>query len=466
MAALRCNSCARSTARAALRLIPAAAAFDTDGNNDVLSGNIGGVGGLTKIGAGILTLSGANLYSGGTTIDTGTLALSGLGTLGATSKTTTINTGATLDLGGTTQTQAAVNLAGGTLQNGALNAVINATGGIIDNIGGTASITATAGTTLIEGTDSYSGATNISGGTLDVLGTITGTSSVTIGAGGTLSGIGTVDPPTVTIVSGATFAPGTPGMPGTSMTIVGNLAFQSGALYVVYLNPTTSTFATVTGTASLAGTVQANFGPGTYLTRTYDLLHASGLSGTFSSLTTTNVPPGLFKLDYTSTDVFLDFTASIGNGTPLTGNKQNTASTINAFIDNGGALPASFLPLFTLSGAGLQNTLSQIDGEDGTSAQRGAFDLMNEFLGLMLDPFVDGRWNPSTGAGALGFAPDQQTNLPPDIALAYAGLLKTPAASSPGGRPRRGSISAGARGPRASAAAPPRMAIRQPDQTT
>ena len=48
-----------------------------------------------------------------------------------------------------------------------------------------------------------------------------------------------------------------PGSPGASMTIAGNLAFQSGALYVVYLNPTTSTFANVTGTASLAGTVQA-----------------------------------------------------------------------------------------------------------------------------------------------------------------------------------------------------------------
>jgi outer membrane autotransporter protein len=46
----------------------------------------------------------------------------------------------------------------------------------------------------------------------------------------------------------------------------------------------------------------------------------------------------------------------------------------------------------------------------------------------MLDPFVDGRgYAPGTnGAGALGFAPDEQTVLPPDVALAYAGVLKAP----------------------------------------
>ncbi len=62
---------------------------------------------------------------------------------------------------------------------------------------------------------------------------------MTVNSGGTLGGTGIVDPLTVTINSGATFAPGTAGVPGTSITIAGNLAFASGALYVVYLNPTT-----------------------------------------------------------------------------------------------------------------------------------------------------------------------------------------------------------------------------------
>ena len=42
-----------------------------------------------------------------------------------------------------------------------------------------------------------------------------------------------------------------------AMKITGNLAFQTGAFYVVTLNGTTSTLAKVSGTASLAGNVQA-----------------------------------------------------------------------------------------------------------------------------------------------------------------------------------------------------------------
>jgi outer membrane autotransporter protein len=57
---------------------------------------------------------------------------------------------------------------------------------------------------------------------------------------------------------------------------------------------------------------------------------------------------------------------------------------------------------------------------------------MDEFLELMLDPFVDGRLGSGGGevggvsGKAMGFAPDEATTLPPDIALAYAGVLKAP----------------------------------------
>ena len=51
------------------------------------------------------------------------------------------------------------------------------------------------------------------------------------------------------------------------------------------------------------------------------------------------------------------------------------------------------------------------------------FQLTNEFLELMLDPFVNGRGNVGGGGPALGFAPEQRDALPPDIALAYASIL-------------------------------------------
>ena len=56
--------------------------FDTDGNNATLAGLIGGTGGLTKTGAGMLTLSDTNSYSGGTSLDGGTLDLAALGAAG------------------------------------------------------------------------------------------------------------------------------------------------------------------------------------------------------------------------------------------------------------------------------------------------------------------------------------------------------------------------------------------------
>ena len=56
------------------------------------------------------------------------------------------------------------------------------------------------------------------------------------------------------------------------MTVAGNLAFQSGAFYIVQVNPTTASSTNVSGTASLAGTVAAVFAPGTYLVRSYTIL--------------------------------------------------------------------------------------------------------------------------------------------------------------------------------------------------
>ena len=73
-----------------------------------------------------------------------------------------------------------------------------------------------------------------------------------------MTGTGTVG--STQVAAGGTFAPGSSGaaspsggtttVPGTSMTVAGNLAFQSGALYVVSVNASTASFANVTGTAA------------------------------------------------------------------------------------------------------------------------------------------------------------------------------------------------------------------------
>jgi uncharacterized protein with beta-barrel porin domain len=172
--------------------------------------------------------------------------------------------------------------------------------------------------------------------------------------------------------------------------------------------------------------VTAQFASGTYLTRSYTILSAAGgRSGTFGGLTTVNLPAAFAaNLSYTSTDVLLNLAAVLGQGAGLSQNQRNVAGALNNFFNNGGVLPANFIPIFNLTGANLGNALSQLSGEAATGAQQVGFQLTNQFLGIMLDPFVDGRGNP-IGGGAIGFAPERE-ELPDDIALAYAKVLKAP----------------------------------------
>ncbi|HEY5063934.1 MAG TPA: autotransporter domain-containing protein [Xanthobacteraceae bacterium] len=387
------------------------------------AGVISGTGIVQQNDGGALTLSGANSYSGGTALNSGTLVIGnnsalGTGTLAMAAGTTLsfLNSNFTIanhitiagdpnftPPSGTTQTLS------GVIADGSSPGTLNMNG---------------AGTLVLSATNTYTGPTNVDSGTLEITGSIASSTLTTVEAGGTLTGNGTIG--NLTIASGGTFTPGS-GTPGTTTTVAGNLAFQSGAIYLVQINPTTASFAKVAGTASLAGTVDAVFTSGSYLTKQYVILQSAGLNGTtFSSLSTTNLPADAqASLAYTTDDVLLDLSVSLPTS-GLNVNQQNVANTINNFINSGGAISGGFANLFNLTGSSLANSLTQLDGEDATGAEHGAFELTNEFLSLMLDPFVYGRGGPASGGGALGFAPDQQASFPPDVALAYAGLLKAP----------------------------------------
>jgi autotransporter-associated beta strand protein len=344
----------------------------------------------------------------------GTFDMSGLTSGGMTAGS--IEGAGTYDLGGNTLT------VGGNNLSTTVNGTINDGGGFGGS--GASLVKVGTGTLTLTGADTYTGATTIDGGTLAVDGSIADTSGVTVNAGGTLSGIGTVDPvATTTIMDNGTLAPGPPNGIGT-LTIAGNLAFRSAALYLVTVSGANASSTDVGGAASLGGSVQVAFAS-LPTAKGYDILRATGGLGgtTFAGATAANFDP---SLSYSASDVFLSLTAALGNTSGLNQNQQAAANAINGYLNNGGTLPTTFANLFNLTGAPLQNALTQLDGEDATGAETGAFDLMNEFLGLTLDPFVDGRGGSSTNNGALGFAPDQQASLPPDIALAYAGLLKAP----------------------------------------
>ncbi|MGD4952653.1 hypothetical protein QT826_22520, partial [Xanthomonas citri pv. citri] len=139
------------------------------------------------------------------------------------------------------------NLAGGAIRNGSLDAPIMSSGGVVNGIGGTASLTTTGGTTVVVGSNTYSGGTTVNGGVL--------TGDGSLGA--------------ITVHAGGIFAPGN-GTPGSAMAVNGSLAFQSGAIYLVQLDPSTASYASVTGAAQLGGaTVTANFAAGSYVAKRY-----------------------------------------------------------------------------------------------------------------------------------------------------------------------------------------------------
>ena len=146
-------------------------------------------------------------------------------------------------------------------------------------------------------------------------------------------------------------------------------------------------------------------------------------------------------LNYTSTDVLLSVSAALGNTGSLSHNQQSAANAINSFFNNGGTLPAGFANLFGLTGGALGNALTQVSGEAATGAERGAFQFTTQFLDLLLDPWGGGGGG--MGASAIGFAPEQQASLPPDVALAYASVLKA--------APKPNSVSVGTCGVRPSA---------------
>ena len=285
------------------------------------------------------------------------------------------------------------------------------------------------GTTVLSGTNSYIGPTTINAGTLLVNGSIT--SAATVNSGGTLGGIGTIGN-NVTVNSGGTLAPGS-GAPGTSLTIGGSVAFNAGAIYQVQVNPSTASSATVGGSATLTGaSVHTVFAAGSYVAKSYDILHATaGFGGTTFTGVSGNVPGFQETLSYTATNVFLNLTGQVGIGGGLNQNQQNVANALNNFFNGGGALPPNFLNVFGLTGGNLANALTQRSGEAATGAQQSAVQLMNDFLGVMLDPFVNGGGLVGAPGGSARAFASESTALPDDVALAYAQAFKAPAYKAP-----------------------------------
>ncbi|RYG22240.1 hypothetical protein EON82_17495, partial [bacterium] len=127
---------------------------------------IAGTGSFTKSGAGTLTLSGASTYGGTTTVDTGTLRN---GVANALPATTALTVNGTYDLGGFNQTLASLTGAGGVALSGGRSLTVNlgtstSFAGIVSGAGSL--VKGGAGTLTLTGANTYSGGTTIDAGRL------------------------------------------------------------------------------------------------------------------------------------------------------------------------------------------------------------------------------------------------------------------------------------------------------------
>lgn len=222
-----------------------------------LNGTIGGAGSLSKDGGGALVLNADNSYAGGTQIQAGTLQLGTGGTTGSILGDISNNGTLIFDRSNSL----------------AFTGLISGVGAVVQ--GGT-------GTTVLSGSNLYTGSTLVNAGSLIVNGdqsAATGTTS--IDNGGTLGGKGVIGGD-VNVADGGTLSPGDLGPAPGTLTVKGNLALGGNAAFNVDLGQANvvggplNDLVQVNGDLTLDGTLNVSvasggtFDPGVYRLIGYD----------------------------------------------------------------------------------------------------------------------------------------------------------------------------------------------------
>ena len=303
-----------------------------------ISGTISGHGAVEVSGGGLLTLSVANTYDGGTTIGDGILALDTAGALYSLGKVTLSNSSAMFDISSASSDQFIGPLSGvasseiilGSNRLSSYSTTTTTFAGVISGDGGFTKLG--SGTLFLSGDNTYIGSTIISDGELAIDGEIV--SDVTVASSGTLAGSGQITGD-VTVSNGGTISPGD--SPGTLTIVDGTLTLNSSSTTDIELSPTVTSLIAVTGlpgTATLAGTLSITLDSGYYTPGTVTILSAEGgRSGTFSTTSLTLTPGLTGSVSYTTKDVL--FTLSVKALTApsgLTGNARSFFDYINTSL--------------------------------------------------------------------------------------------------------------------------------------
>ena len=174
-------------------------AFDMQAGT--VSAALAGAVGLNKTTSGTTTLTGANAYTGITTVGDGVLALGAFNERLANVSRVVVN-GGTFDLGGFTQTVDAVQQDGGQISNGNLVSAHNfdmragtVSAALAGTQGSVGLLKTTAGTLTLRGTNTYTGLTDVQAGLLQLAGPqiLASDSTARVAAGATLSLAGAQD---------------------------------------------------------------------------------------------------------------------------------------------------------------------------------------------------------------------------------------------------------------------------------
>jgi outer membrane autotransporter protein len=330
------------------------------------AGAISGTGALTKTGTGDLRLTGANTYAGGTTVSAGTL---------------TGNTNS---------------LQGNITNNATLTFAQAAAGTYAGVISGTGALSKTgSGALTLTGANTHSGGTTVSDGALYINGSI---GDVLVN-GGMLGGSGTLG--ALSVASGGTLAPGN----SIGTLNVASTVFNSSSIYEVELDDGGNTAGTnndlldATGAVTInGGTVNVTPENGTDTGTTYTLgtiytviTAAGGVTGAFDAITD-NFAFLNFALSYDANNVFI--TSALAD-LCLVGFSANQCATADAIETLGSG--TLFTAVTNLSNADAASAMDALSGEIHASGQAMLIEDSRFFQGMAGDRIRTSFGNVASG---------------------------------------------------------------------
>jgi fibronectin-binding autotransporter adhesin len=310
--------------------------IDSNGFSVGIGTVLSGTGGLTKLGSGTLTLTGANSYTGGTTVSAGTLFQ---GTSGAFVNNTayTVN-GGTLDLNSISLTASSFSGTGGFVNLGTGTLTVNQSGATsyAGSIYGSAGLVKQgAGSLTLTGSNSYSGGTIVRSGTLAISsGGSINHASGTVAVGSVSGDVGMLS------INGGSFTSG--------QAFLGNGSGAQGTVSVTA--GTWSNTGNINVGASGAGTLNLNAGGLVTAQQVWLAASSTNSQGTVTVNGGTLSPTNGLIVGYRGTGVL-----NISNGVVSSG--------VNLAVGNNAASDGTI----NLTGGLLQHTSNAFIGTDGNS---------------------------------------------------------------------------------------------------